>query len=80
MQRLMGSGENGLDERVKLFKLVWDAVGTEFAGRHVQYERFYSGSPAVVKNYAHRNYPFARAESDVRDFLAGYDLEDEARD
>ncbi|MEV8267500.1 4-hydroxyphenylacetate 3-hydroxylase N-terminal domain-containing protein [Microbacterium sp. NPDC076911] len=74
MRRLMGSEQLGLDDRVKLFKLVWDAVGTEFAGRHVQYERFYSGAPAVVKNYAHRNYPFDRAERLVDDFLSSYGL------
>ena len=31
-------------ERIKLFKLVWDAIGTEFAGRHELYERNYSGN------------------------------------
>ena len=27
-------------ERVKFFKLAWDALGSEFASRHVQYEMF----------------------------------------
>src|SRR5437667_2229937 len=27
-------------ERVAILKLVWDFIGTEFAGRHEQYERF----------------------------------------
>src|SRR5213594_4781125 len=31
-------------ERIKLFKLVWDAIGTEFGGRHELYERNYSGN------------------------------------
>ena len=37
---------NGIDavERVKLMKLLWDAIGTEFGGRHELYERNYSGS------------------------------------
>ena len=30
-------------ERFKLFKLAWDLLGTDFAGRHMQYERFYMG-------------------------------------
>ena len=30
-------------ERIKIMKLLWDAVGTEFAGRHELYERNYSG-------------------------------------
>ncbi len=30
--------------RVKFFKLAWDAVGSEFASRHSQYEMFYAGA------------------------------------
>lgn len=60
-------------ERVKLFKLVWDAVGSEFAGRHHQYEMFYAGAPFVVKGYAYRNYGFDEPLGDVEAFLASYD-------
>jgi 4-hydroxyphenylacetate 3-monooxygenase len=59
-------------ERVKLFKLAWDAVGSEFAGRHHQYELFYAGAPFVVKGYAFRNYGFDGPLSEVDQFLAGY--------
>ena len=31
-------------DRIKMMKLVWDAVGSEFAGRHTQYEMFYAGA------------------------------------
>ena len=39
-------GSDGIDavERVKLMKLLWDAVGTEFGGRHELYERNYAGN------------------------------------
>lgn len=39
-------GSHGLDsvDRVKLMKLLWDAVGTEFGGRHELYERNYAGN------------------------------------
>jgi two-component FAD-dependent monooxygenase len=39
-------GSNGVDavERMKVMKLLWDAVGTEFGGRHELYERNYSGN------------------------------------
>ena len=39
-------GSNGVDavERVKVMKLLWDAVGSEFGGRHELYERNYSGN------------------------------------
>ena len=35
-------------ERVKLLKLIWDLVGTEFGGRQLQYEMFYSAAQPVV--------------------------------
>jgi 4-hydroxyphenylacetate 3-monooxygenase len=39
-----GSGGVGAVERSKLMKLLWDAVGTEFGGRHELYERTYAGN------------------------------------
>ncbi|GAB2755057.1 4-hydroxyphenylacetate 3-hydroxylase N-terminal domain-containing protein [Amycolatopsis magusensis] len=39
-------GSDGVDsvERMKVMKLLWDAVGTEFGGRHELYERNYAGN------------------------------------
>ena len=39
-------GSNGMDceERIKLLKLMWDAIGYEFAGHHELYEINYTGS------------------------------------
>ena len=39
-------GSHGYDatSRVKVMKLLWDSVGTEFAGRHELYERSYAGN------------------------------------
>ncbi len=36
----------GARTRVKLLKLLWDALGSEFGSRHLQYEMFYAGEPA----------------------------------
>jgi 4-hydroxyphenylacetate 3-monooxygenase len=44
------------EDRVRLFKLAWDVVGSEFAGRHAQYEIFYSGGPQVSRGHAFRNF------------------------
>lgn len=41
---LRGSSGRDAVERVKVMKLLWDAVGTEFAGRHELYERNYAGN------------------------------------
>ncbi|WP_414944430.1 4-hydroxyphenylacetate 3-hydroxylase N-terminal domain-containing protein [Amycolatopsis sp. cmx-11-32] len=36
-------------ERVKLMKLIWDAVGTEFGGRHELYEMNYAGNHEQIR-------------------------------
>lgn len=72
MDAVMGSDQLPIRDRVKLFKLAWDLIGSEFAGRHVQYERFYSGAPAVVKMLTHRTYPFDEAEGLATEFLDSY--------
>ncbi|MBD2783217.1 4-hydroxyphenylacetate 3-monooxygenase [Xenorhabdus sp. DI] len=43
-------------EKVRLMKLVWDSVGSEFASRHLQYEMFYSGSHFVTLNRFYDRY------------------------
>lgn len=63
------------EERVKLLKLAWDAVGSEFASRHHQYEMFYAGAPFVVKGHMFRNYDFASAGDLVDGVLASYGME-----
>src|SRR5436309_13703810 len=46
---LRGSDGTGAVERVKLMKLLWDAVGTEFGGRHELYERNYAGAAETIR-------------------------------
>ncbi|HEY5210057.1 MAG TPA: 4-hydroxyphenylacetate 3-hydroxylase N-terminal domain-containing protein [Stellaceae bacterium] len=43
-QYVRGSHGIGHRERIKILKLLWDATGTEFGGRHELYERNYAGS------------------------------------
>ena len=47
-----GSGGVSAVERVKLMKLLWDAVGTEFGARHELYEINYAGSHEEIRRYA----------------------------
>jgi len=63
------------EERIKLFKLAWDLFGSEFGGRHHQYEMFYAGAPFVAKGYAFRNYGFDDAVALVDEFMSSYSLE-----
>jgi 4-hydroxyphenylacetate 3-monooxygenase len=72
IDRYVHSQSAPAEERVKLFKLAWDVVGSEFAGRHHQYEMFYAGAPFVVKGYAFRNFDYATPVQAVEDFLASY--------
>lgn len=50
-------------ERVKLMKLAWDAVGSEFASRHTQYEMFYAGAQFVTRGHSFRTYDWSKAKS-----------------
>ncbi|MFE7512709.1 4-hydroxyphenylacetate 3-hydroxylase family protein [Streptomyces sp. NPDC057540] len=47
VRRYFATPGHPAEDRVKLLKLAWDALGSEFAGRHEQYERFYHGAPHV---------------------------------
>jgi 4-hydroxyphenylacetate 3-monooxygenase len=48
---LRGSGGYSAEQRVKLLKLLWDTLGTEFAGRHELYEINYGGSTEEIRRY-----------------------------
>ena len=61
-------------ERVKLLKLLWDAVGSEFGSRHLQYEMFYAGEPGSIQGREFRTFDWAAAESLVDRCLASYDM------
>jgi aromatic ring hydroxylase len=73
-----GTGATAL-ERIKLFKLIWDAIGTEFGGRHELYERNYAGNHEQVRmdvvNFARRSGSFDQCLKLVDDCLADYDLD-----
>jgi 4-hydroxyphenylacetate 3-monooxygenase len=47
-----GSGGVTAVERVKLMKLLWDAIGSEFGARHELYEVNYSGSHEEIRRFA----------------------------
>lgn len=63
--------------RVKFFKLAWDAVGSEFASRHTQYEMFYAGATFVTKGHSYRTFDWDRCTQLVDYMLDSYSLEDE---
>jgi 4-hydroxyphenylacetate 3-monooxygenase len=62
------------EERVKLLKLAWDAVGSEFASRHLQYEMFYAGAQFVTRGHSFRTYDWDRATALTTRVMSEYDL------
>src|SRR5438105_2044790 len=73
-----GTGATALD-RIKLFKVVWDAIGTEVGGRHELYERNYAGNHEQIRvdalNFARRAGVLDQCAGLVDQCLADYDLD-----
>ena len=59
-------------ERLKLFKLAWDLIGSEAASRATSYEKFFVGPAFSVRNYNFLNCPWDRYQDTVRDFMKTY--------
>ena len=60
--------------RVKLFKLAWDSVGSEFASRHAQYEMFYSGARHFTVGNAFKTFNWKEATDLVDRVTSQYEL------
>jgi 4-hydroxyphenylacetate 3-monooxygenase len=61
-------------DRMKLFKLAWDLVGSEFAGRHLQYEKFYAGASFIVRGHNYAHAPWDHFHNVVDGLLGSYDV------
>lgn len=46
---IRGSYGHDAEERIKTMRLLWDSIGTEFAGRHELYERNYAGNHEGIR-------------------------------
>ena len=74
-------GSDGTDAvaRIKVMKLLWDAMGTEFGGRHELYERNYAGAPETIRfitwEMAQASGDAARFRAFAEQCMAEYDLE-----
>jgi 4-hydroxyphenylacetate 3-monooxygenase len=65
------------EQKVKFLKAAWDAIGSEFGSRHMQYEMFYAGARFVTSSHSFRTYDWDGATSMVENLMASYDLADE---
>ncbi|RXZ82955.1 4-hydroxyphenylacetate 3-hydroxylase [Paenibacillaceae bacterium] len=52
METYFAGKDIAAQDKVRLFKLAWDLIGSPLGSRHELYERFYSGDP--VRNYANQ--------------------------
>ena len=61
---------------MKLLNLAWDLLGSDFAGRHMQYEKFYAGPGFVMNGYSYGAGPWGEWSGLVDDLLASYGTPD----
>ncbi|MDG6918894.1 MAG: 4-hydroxyphenylacetate 3-monooxygenase, oxygenase component [Nitrososphaerota archaeon] len=57
------------EERVRLFKMAWDAVGSSFGGRQDLYERFFFGDPVRMASAYYAWYDKEPYRQRVKDLL-----------
>ncbi|WP_301237725.1 4-hydroxyphenylacetate 3-hydroxylase C-terminal domain-containing protein [Polycladomyces subterraneus] len=73
-------GSNGIDaeSKMKVIKLLWDAIGSEYGGRHELYERNYAGNHEKVRLENLRSAWFNGQADEFEEFteqcLSEYDL------
>jgi 4-hydroxyphenylacetate 3-monooxygenase len=74
--RYWAAGEAKAIDRLKLMKAAWDYLGSDFAGRHIQYERFYAGPQFVHAFYNYNNCPWDERARQVNELLATMEIPD----
>ncbi len=71
VQRYFRSATLPARDRVRLLRLLWDLVGTEFGGRQLQYEMFYSTAQHIADLRVFRAYDWETGRAHVRRSLEG---------
>lgn len=60
-------------ERMKLLRLAWDLLGSEMAGRHTQYEKFYAGPGFIMNLYSFQMAPWQELDGIVTGLMDSYE-------
>lgn len=68
-ERYWSTPDQSAADRMALFRVAWDLLNSDFAGRHEQYEKFYVGPSFVVRNYNFMNTPWDELEGLVDQVL-----------
>ena len=66
------AGEFAAADRMKLFRLAWDLVGSDHASRATSYEKFFVGPAFAVRNYNFVNAPWDELHAVVEGFMGTY--------
>jgi 4-hydroxyphenylacetate 3-monooxygenase len=64
-----GGPKGTAEERLRFMKLAWDYLGSELAGRHGQYEKFYAGPQFVHAFYNFGNCPWGNLKASVENVM-----------
>ena len=79
LEKYYRGSSSSAEQRIKLFKLIWDAIGTEFGARHELYEINYSGNQEQIRidllNGARRNGILDRCIALTEQCMSEYDLD-----
>jgi 4-hydroxyphenylacetate 3-monooxygenase len=76
LRRTQQSPNFSSQDKVKLLKAAWDAVGSEFGSRHVQYEMFYAGARFVTTGHGYRTFDWDGARGMVDDLMSSFGLDE----
>jgi 4-hydroxyphenylacetate 3-monooxygenase len=69
VRRYYQAANAGAEDRIRLFRLAWDIVGSTWGGRQELYERFFSGDPVRLMSARYLSYNKAPYRERVRGFL-----------
>lgn len=56
-------------DRVRLFRIVWDLIGTQFGSRSTLYERYFNGDIVRLRQVRYATYDYTSAKKSYQDFL-----------
>jgi 4-hydroxyphenylacetate 3-monooxygenase len=69
IRRYYQAANAGADDRIRLFRLAWDIVGSTWGSRQELYERFFSGDPVRLMSARYQSYDKEPYRERVRGFL-----------
>ncbi len=56
-------------KKVRMFRLAWDLIGTQFGSRQTLYERFFNGDVVQLRQRRYASYDYSRADASLESFM-----------